>query len=789
MAEKIVDVNILEQSSKDLKEYAIYVARRRAIPEIADGLKPVIRKILWCAAHDFKGQGFIKTSNIMGQVIRKYNPHGDASVQMAIRNMINDFSTKIPTMDGSGSWGHKSNPYPAAPRYTECKISQFAIDVFIQDIYDDIRTTDWVQNYDNKCVEPVYLPAKIPTLLILGQLGIAVGMKAAIPSHCLSEVIDVTIGLMKNPNMPFCLIPDECMSCEIHQTDFQKINDTGMGSYIAQGIIDVGEYDKHPALFVRSLPDFTFFDSIKETIIDLVDKKKMPYIVDILSKSRIDPRTAKTIMEEVIVLSKGADPYFVKEFLYANTAIRQTRQVKLIVIKDNKLQDKISYREYLLNFIDFRRKTVFRKMNALLQKYKTAIHEREAYIAAMTSGKIDDIINMIKKQKTADDTELMEYLITTLRITSLQAKFILNTDLRKLSAGNLEKYKKELKGYHDEEQKILNIILNPKNIDQYIINEMLAIKTKYASPRMCRIITALEAKGITPGIFKLIFTRNGYVRKLAENELITGINNDDISYSLLASNEEDIIVFTNIGKVSRLSVSKIPLYAKGSVGTDIRTLNKYITSPIICAVRESILIQFTEKKKFSNFIYIISKLGYIKRIDMTDIINTPISGFVYSKLDPNDEVQTILFGPDKLEVGVYVDNRLIRIPGTGIPCLKRSTKGNKVQTNGSIISGMNFLLPNATDLVIVTKQGMVNRLPIQITMPNTNKDKRYGVKVIKLGQNDNIISVWTCRSGQKLVVNDTRSIKSIPIEGIQFGTSLSMGIQMFSNPTRVTLED
>ena len=174
---------------------------------------------------------------------------------------------------------------------------------------------------------------------------------------------------------------------------------------------------------------------------------------------------------------------------------------------------------------------------------------------------------------------------------------------------------------------------------------------------------------------------------------------------------------------------------------------------------------------------------------MTDIINAPISGFVYSKLDPNDEVQTILFGPDKLEVGVYVDNRLIRIPGTGIPCLKRSTKGNKVQTNGSIISGMNFLLPNATDLVIVTKQGMVNRLPIQITMPNTNKDKRYGVKVIKLGQNDNIISVWTCRSGQKLVVNDTRSIKSIPIESIQFGTSLSMGIQMFSNPTRVTLED
>ena len=119
MAEKIRDVNILSQSSEDLKQYAIYVARRRAIPELVDGLKPVIRKILWCAAHDFKGQGFIKTANIMGQVIRKYNPHGDASVQMAIRNMINDFSTKVPTMDGSGSWGHKSNPAPSA-EYFHC---------------------------------------------------------------------------------------------------------------------------------------------------------------------------------------------------------------------------------------------------------------------------------------------------------------------------------------------------------------------------------------------------------------------------------------------------------------------------------------------------------------------------------------------------------------------------------------------------------------------------------------------------------------------------------------------
>lgn len=787
MSEKILDVNILEQSSKDLKEYAIYVARRRAIPELVDGLKPVIRKILWCAAHDFKGQGFIKTSNIMGQVIRKYNPHGDASVQLAIRNMINDFSTKIPTMDGSGSWGHKSNPYPSAPRYTECKISQFGIDAFIQDIYDDPRTTDWHNNYDNKCLEPAYLPAKIPALLVLGQLGIAVGMKAAIPSHSLAEVIDVTIGLMKDPNMPFCLIPDECMPCEIHETDFQKINDTGMGSYIAQGIIDIGEYDKHPALFVKSLPDFTFFDSIKETIIDLVDKKKMPYIVDIVSKSRVDKKTSKTFMEEVIVLSKGADPYFVKEFLYANTAIRQTRQVKLIVIKDNKLKDKLSYREYLLDFIQFRRHTVFRKMNALLQRYKTFIHEREVYIKVMTSGEIDKIIQMIKKQKSSDDTELMEYLVSKLHITSLQAKFILNTDLRKLSMGNLDKYRKELMGYQAEEKKILNILLHSENIDKYIIDEMLAIKAKYATPRMCRVLSLSEAKGIAPGTFKLIFTKKGFIRKLTENEVITSLGDDEITYSLMASNEEDIIIFSSTGKVSRISVSKIPLYAKGSNGTDIRVLNKYISSPIICAVRESVLKKLSENKKFRNYIVMVSKFGYIKRIDMDDVVNTPVSGFIYSKLDTNDEIRTIIFGPDKLEVVVYIGNKILRIPGSAIPHLKRSTKGNRVSTAGSIIEGINFLLPDSTDLIIVTKFGMVNRLPLNI-IPQSVRG-RAGTKVIKLQKGDSILSVWSCKQGQNLIVNDTRSIKRIALDQIPIGTSMSPGVQMFNSPTRVTLEN
>ena len=768
-----------------MKIYAIYVARHRAIPEFIDGLKPVVRKIIWCAGHDFKGQGMIKTANVMGQMINKYNPHGDQSVKMAIRNMVNDFSSKVPTMEGGGSWGHKCNPCPAAERYTYCKISNFSIDVFLQDIYDDARSTDWMMNFDNKYQEPCYLPAKIPTLLLLGQLGIAVGLKSSIPAHNLGELIDTTITLIKNPRAKICLIPDECMPCEIHETNFQAITDTGMGSYVVQGIIDIGEYEKHPALFVRSLPDYTFFDSIKTSIIKLVEGKKIPYIVDLLSKSRVDRKTGKYIMEEVIVLSKGADPYFVKEFLYSNTSIRQTRQIKMITIKDNKLKP-MNYREYLVEFINFRRNTVFRKHNALLQKYKTLIHEREAYIKAMTSGEIDKIIKMIRNQKTAEDAELMEYLITKLRITSLQAKFLMNTSIKKLSAGNLARYKKELAEYQKKKQAILDIIMSPANIDKYIINEMLEIKNKYNQPRLCKIISSNEAKGIAPGVFRLVFTKKGFIRKIAENDPLGSFNNDEFSFSILANNTESILAFSDNGKVFKIPVAKIPLYAKGSNGIDIRVLNKYITSNIVSAAREETLTNLAKSKKFKNYIFVVSKQGYIKKMDLVDIISAPPSGFIYSKLDAQDVVQDILFGPDKLDVLIYSESKLLRISSKEIPYLKLYTKGNRVSTANTEVDGMNFLLPGSTDIVVLTKNGLVNHISSNDIQRVARG--RAGQKVIKLAKHDNILSIHPCKSTDILAVNEGRAVKRIPVKDIQLGLPVSPGIKLFANPIRSVIE-
>lgn len=794
MSERIVDVNIETQSRIDSQAYAIYVARMRAIPYFTDGLKPVVRRILWCLAYDYGNQGFIKTAKVVGNVIAKYNPHGDSGVEDALRNMINDFSSKYPTVDGSGAWGTKVDPYAAQPRYNECKISKFGLDVFIRDIKEESRSTDWQPNYDNKCMEPVYLPTRIPILLILGQMGIAVGIKTSIPSHNLGDVIDTTIKLMKNPNADFTLIPDECMPCEIIDTDWKTIEETGTGSYIVQGIVETGTYNyqsksgEYPCLIVRSLPDFTFYDKIEETLRKLVKSGKMPYIIDLISKSGVDKKDPKKYrFEEIIVLKKGTDPEFVKEFLYTNTGIRQTRQVRVVVIKNNNLFT-MGYREYLLEFIKFRRTLIYRRLNLKLQTLKTKIHETELYIKLLTSGEIENVIKLIRKNKSDAKSEIIDFLITKLRVTPIQAKFLSNITLPQLSEGYLRKCQKDREKYTKEIEEIMNNLTSPKKIDNIIINEMLEIKEKYNDKKLCKIIKQDKAMGIGEGVFKLVFTNNNFIKKINENDQIPFGKLNRVNFSVIVNNTDNVIIFGKNGKVFKIPVSQIQFTDPMSDGIDIRLINKNCLSNICCAVGESVLKTLIEhNKKTKNFIFILTKKGFIKKIDIEDILTIPKSGLIYSKLESGDEIQNILFGPHNLDLIVYFKNKVIRFPSKEIPYLRRSTKGNKITcTNGNIL-GMTFLSPNSTDILILTQNGYVNKLSLNII--KCNSMKKAGVPIIKLTKNDELKNVWACNNKSKLIVRESKTTKEIDVNSIEYGTSVSNGIKMFDTLSKIILID
>ena len=799
MSEKIIDVGVVTQSTADYQAYAAYVARYRAIPDYIDGLKPVVRRILYCAAHDFKGQGFVKTAAIMGEVIKSYNPHGDASVQMAIRNMINDFSTKYPTMDGDGSWGSKANPYPAAPRYNDCKISQFGIDVFIQDIYDDPRVTDWQNNYDNKKKEPIFLPAKIPTLLVLGQMGIGVGMKSSIPSHNLGEVIDVTINLIHNPNADFCLIPDECMPCQILDTDWKTINENGKGTYISQGLIDIGDYtvkeksgksETRTALFVHSLPDFTFYDSIRDRITQAVKDKKMPYIVDLVSRTKTKASTKNlkdrsTKFEEVIVLKKDADPNFVKEWLYANTNIRQTRQVNLIVLNDKKQFTRMNYRQYLLEFIKFRRENVFRKLSSKIQFYSTKIRAYTPYIKLLNSKEFDKIVNMIRTSKESDKMKIKEFIMNKLRIDPVQAETILELKVHQMTKGYLMKKKLEAEEFERILKNLMDIIVDPKKIDQVIIDEMLEIKAKYNSPILRTLINKSQATGIAPGTFKLVFTKNNFIRKIGENESIGSLGKEEFNFVTTVDNTDNLMVFSTLGKVFRIPVHKIPLTMKGSNGIDIRILNKNCTSDICCAAGE-MTFQRLAKSKFKNYVFVVSSNGFIKKIDIEDLLNIPNSGIIYSKVDKDDYVKALLFGPDKMDLLVYSGNKVLRIPGKYIAKLQRSTKGARVSTSASKIDGMNFLVPGITDLVIITENGYVNRIPMEI-IPQSTRGKA-GMKVIKTTKNDNVKFILPCNESHSIFIHEGgRNNTTLRVSDITVGSTVSTGTKLLKTPLRASV--
>ena len=239
----------------------------------------------------------------------------------------------------------------------------------------------------------------------------------------------------------------------------------------------------------------------------------------------------------------------------------------------------------------------------------------------------------------------------------------------------------------------------------------------------------------------------------------------------------------------RLPVSKIPLYAKGSYGADIRILNKYITSNVICAGRDTSLQKLA--KKANSFAFIVTRAGYIKKIDLQDVLTAPPSGFIISKLDQGDYVKDIIFGPDKLDIMVCSEAKILRIPAKEVPYLKRATKGNRVSTANSVIDTINFILPGMTDVVIVTKNGYVNKIPLSVIPRNTRG--KAGIKSIKLNkatksaEADSVLSVWVCSENNNLVVLDGRTTKTVPISSIPLGSTISHGTKMFNNPSRIEL--
>lgn len=767
--EKILNMSSQEQFKNDYIRYGIYILFKRILSDYKDGLKSVQRRVIYDMLKIHATDNTVKSAKVVGDVMGNYHPHGDSSIYGTIKTLANWFECYMPLVDPGGGFGTFQGDAPAAARYTECKLSKFAMDVILADLIECPEVVDWSSNYSDTLKEPDYLPVKLPLLLINGSFGIGLGsgMKADIPSHNITEVIDATLTLLDNPEAEIVLIPDHCMNCTIINTDFAAISKSGFGHYRIRGQMDIEEFKGKTALVIKSVPNLTYLNSITDKIEELVEKKKIIQIDNCVDKSTDDQ------MRYIITLKPGADPNYVREVIYKNTNLDQTFRVNFMTL-DKLSPLRMSYKSYLLSFIEFRKLTKFRLYSNKLQKVQTAIHEKEAYIKVLESGEVDKIIDMIRKQKSVDDHYLTEYLVNRLKITDLQAQYIINANLKKLSMGYLNKFKEEARKYKEQKQWFLNHIMDDDVIKEDIRQELLSLRAKYGKPRNCKIIDFSDG-GIPRGEMTIAIMDNNFIKKIPGAASL--VNNKGTIRSLVKmDNTDNILIFDELGKVFKLPVHKIPLTDKNSIGTDIRFLVKSLTANIAAIIPESIVRAMSEKGCHNNKNYLITltNTGLIKRMDLEDFLTVPPSGIFYAKIDKEDYIKNIIIAHSNFSVIVYSDRKATIMGINDIPYLKRNTKGSKSMSNVDHVDGLCIIDNTCTDIVVITASGRVNRINLIQGLPNTGKGKS-GSNLIKLNSGDKISSIVSGNTNDRIIVKGIAGDTVLNIADLKPGSSISSG--------------
>ena len=768
--ETIKEQNAVSLYKEDMVKYLILVNRRRAFPEIIDGLKPVQRRIIY----DMYAQGAtsfnkrIKSSAIVGDTMKNYHPHGDSSIYTAIEPLANWYEIKVPLIDPKGNWGSLMGDSPAAARYTEAGLSEFCYDCIIGELKDTKNAVDWIDNYSRTKQEPEYLPVRLPVLLINGSFGIGVGINSNIPTHNLIEVCEATRALIKDKNADVLLYPDACQPCKIvgDQKEFKSICKNGFGRYKVRGEVNISTQKDHPVLTINSLPDGVSTNTIVDKLNDMISNKELPMVQDIY-----DASTEKVNI--AIKLKKGADPNYVKQVLYTKTQVQVTVSVNFYVVKGVN-PCRVGYKEYLLDFIQQRALTKFRVYCNKKRNLSTRQNQLIAYVKLIESGKIDQIINMIKKQNTIDETSLIEFLIKKVGVNDLQAKFILDTDIRKLSKGYLNKYRKELGEINKDILRYEKIVYGDgseilKEIDQ----ELLDIEKKYGTPRICKVIKESDDNNIPLGIFKVVITRRNFIRKIPDVDKVGVVKGDDPKFVLRVDNTESVLLFDNKGKVFKLPVSKIPLTDKNALGTDIRILCKNLTADIIALYYEPTLKKIVEGKH-KHYLTIVTKDNSIKKLDMEDFLNVSVSGLIYTKLKDNaDEVTGITIAPSELDVVVYSEQKALRTSMKNIPLFKRNAAGNKAMNTTADIEGLSVIYPKTDYIIVITSKGRINKFPISSF--NSHDRARAGVNVIKLKPGDSIKDIFGANDTDAVRVVTSTNVVEIPVNSVGVHSTVAAG--------------
>jgi len=747
---KIIAQEITSELKRAYLDYALSVIISRALPDARDGLKPVQRRILYVMKELglWPNEKFTKCANVVGTTIARYHPHGDQAVYDALVRMAQDFSLRYPLLIGQGNFGSIDGDPPAAYRYTETKLSPFAVEM-LADI--DRNTVDFRPNYDNTREEPVVLPAKIPNLIVNGSMGIAVGMATNIPPHNLCEVMQAIKEFIKKEDITLKELleiikgPDFPTGGIVYAGEkLEKAYNEGRGGIIIRGEIETEETKRGKEfLVIKSTPWQTSKAELVKEIANLALEKIIPEIKDVRDESN------KEGIRVVIELKPEADIEKVKKELYKLTSLQKTFYFNFIALENGIQPKTFNLKELLLTWINHRREVIRRRTKFDLEKNRERVHLLEGFDKALEN--LDKVIETIKKSK--DKKEALENLMKKFKLSEKQADAILEMPLRTLTQMERHKILEELKERKSLIQELELILKSPKKIDEIIIQEANEIIKKYKSERITKIVyeeIKEEKKVIEEKNFFLFVSDKNQIftfeeRRLDINKLIK--NKIFPQKVFLLNTKDKILIATKKGKF--YFVNAYELYQKDQ---------KYLESFISLENGDKIISFFPLRSKY---LVLFTKKGLIKKLKTEEVFSQRKTGILGIKLEVNNELVSVFEIKGSEEIFVITSEGNILIFKDNLPIQKRQAKGVKGVKGEVVFSGVK----EGEKLILFFSKGFVKFFEIKDI-----KTKQRGGKGFSIFEKDkygSLIFAKVIKEEKEIILNDETikkiSLKEIPL--------------------------
>ncbi|ADL06805.1 DNA gyrase subunit A [Thermosediminibacter oceani] len=717
---KVVPVTIEDEMKKSYIDYAMSVIVGRALPDVRDGLKPIHRRILYAMSelNLTPDRPHRKSATIVGDVMGKYHPHGDAAIYDAMVRLAQDFSIRYPLIDGHGNFGSIDGDPPAAMRYTEARLSRIALEM-LSDI--DKDTVDFIPNFDDTLKEPAVLPSRFPNLLVNGSSGIAVGMATNIPPHNLSEVIDGVVMMIENPD-----VTSQELMAAIKGPDFptggiilgregiREMYTTGRGSIIvrAKATIEPMEGGKQ-RIVVTEIPYMVNKARLIEKIAELVRDKHLDGISDLRDESD------RNGLRIVIELKRDANAHVILNQLYKHTQMQVTFGAIMLALVENKPQV-LTLREMIYHYLRHQQEVVVRRTKYELARAEERVHILEGLRIALNH--LDEVIALIRKSK--DVPTAREGLMKNFGLTEKQAQVILDMRLQRLTALERQKIEDEYRELLEKIDYYKRVLGDEKLVFAIIKEELLKIKERFGDERRTRIVAEVkdfdEQDLIPEEDVVITMTYMGYVKRMPLSSYrsqkrggkgVTGITTreeDFVERILVATTHHVVLFFTNQGNVYRLKAHEIPEAGRTAKGTAIVNLLPLKPQEKVNAVIP--IKDFGE----ASYLVMVTKRGLVKKTLLSEYESSRKTGIIAITLTSGDELIGVKLVGKKDELILGTSHGMsIRFSVEDVTPTGRTARGVKAITlgEGDEVASMD-VTSVGSDVLVITEKGFGKRTPL-----------------------------------------------------------------------------